>query len=184
MAFHFPASSGRSAHRLELGLNSGLISAQIHPGFQIPLNALLLVGVACALLALINIGSTTAFNALISLPLIALYVSYCISIAFLIRQKLHGRHPPYGPFKLGRWGVPTNLFSILYILYTLSFIALPTMMPVTGGNMNYAGPLVLAVIVIAIVDWAFSGRRRFHVPPLRLGPVEVDEAWVAGEASR
>lgn len=46
----------------------------------------------------------------------------------------------------------------------LSFVALPTIMPVTAANMNYAGPLVLAVAVLAVCDWVLSGRKRFKLP--------------------
>jgi hypothetical protein len=79
-------------------------------------------------------------------------------------RKLQGRHPQYGPFKLGRWGIPINLFACVYIDYMLSFVALPTVIPVTAVNMNYAGPLVLGVMIIAVADWIFRGRHRFEVP--------------------
>jgi choline transport protein len=104
---------------------------------------------------------------LISLPLISLYISYVIPIIFLLFRKLRGQHPVYGPFKLGRWGIPINIFSVLYVFYVLSFIPLPTIMPVTALNMNYAGPLVLAVIVLALGDWFISGRFRFQIPILK-----------------
>jgi choline transport protein len=126
-----------------------------------------MVGVVCCLLALIYIGSTTAFSALISLPLITLYISYMIPIAFLLLRKVRGQHPQYGPFKLGRWGIPINLYSVLYILYVLSFVPLPTILPVTALNMNYAGPLALAVIILALMDWFLSGRFRFEIPVLK-----------------
>jgi choline transport protein len=126
-----------------------------------------MVGVVCCLLALIYIGSTAAFNALISLPLITLYISYMIPIAFLLLRKVRGQHPQYGPFKLGRWGIPINLYSVLYILYVLSFVPLPTILPVTALNMNYAGPLALAVIILALMDWFLSGRFRFEIPVLK-----------------
>lgn len=136
----------------------------VHPTLKIPINALLLVGVICCLLALINIASVTAFNALISLPTIALYISYFIPIFFLVIRKLQNRHPHYGPFKLGRYGLPINLFALVYILYILSFLPFPTILPVTAVNMNYAGPLMAAVIVIALGDWFLSGKKRFSVP--------------------
>ncbi|KAF2718173.1 amino acid transporter [Polychaeton citri CBS 116435] len=132
--------------------------------WHLPLRALLLVAVICCLLSLINIGSYTAFNALISLPLIALYISYGIPIAFLLLRKLRGRTPELGPFNLGRYGVLINGLAVVYILYVLSFVALPTILPVTASNMNYAGPLVLAVMIIALVDWVVSGRKRFLLP--------------------
>lgn len=129
-----------------------------------PVRSLMLVVIICCLLSVINIGSATAFNALISLPLIALYISYGIPIFFLLLRKLRGRTPELGPFNLGRWGISVNLVAVLYILYVLSFVALPTLMPVTASNMNYAGPLVLAVAVITVCDWVVSGRKRFKLP--------------------
>jgi choline transport protein len=139
-------------------------ATQVHPTLRIPINALGLVGVICCLLALINIPSATAFNALISLPTIALYISYGIPILFIVIRKLQGRHPTYGPFKLGRWGLPINLFSLVYIVYILMFLAFPTVLPVDASTINYAGPLVGAVICISIGDWFISGKKRFRVP--------------------
>lgn len=124
----------------------------------------MLVAIICCLLSIINIGSITAFNALISLPLIALYISYGIPTLFLLIRKLRGRAPEMGPFNLGRWGILVNAFAVMYILYVLSFVALPTILPVSSNNMNYAGSLVLVVAVIAVGDCFVSGRKRFILP--------------------
>lgn len=43
----------------------------------------------------------------------------------------------------------------------------PTELPVTGSNMNYAGPLLGALIIGALLDWVISGRKRFKIPVLR-----------------
>jgi len=146
------------------GLPFSKTFSYVHPTLKIPINALILVGVICCLLALINIASSTAFNALISLPTIALYISYFIPIFFLVIRKLQNRHPQYGPFKLGSYGLPINLFALAYILYILTFLPFPTILPVEASNMNYAGPLVGAIIVIALGDWFVSGKKRFQVP--------------------
>ena len=137
---------------------------QVHPTLQIPLNALLLVGVIDALLALINIGSSTAFNALVSLPTIALYISYFIPITLILIRKLRGAHPAYGPWRMGRWGVPINIFSLVYILYIVIWTPWPQLLPVTASTFNYSGPILLAVILFALLDWSISGRKRFTVP--------------------
>ena len=79
-------------------------------------------------------------------------------------RKLQGRHPQYGPIRLGRWGIPINLYALVHILFVLSFAALPPSRPVTAATMNYAGPMVLAVIALALIDWFISGHRRFKVP--------------------
>ncbi|KAG4432887.1 hypothetical protein IFR05_011633 [Cadophora sp. M221] len=146
------------------GLPFSKTFSYIHPTLKIPLNSLLLVGTVCCLLSLINIGSSTAFNALISLPTIALYISYFIPIIFIVIRKLQNSHPRYGPFKLGHWGLPINLFSLVYILYILTFVPFPVMLPVTATTMNYAGPMMGAIIIIALGDWLISGRKRFEVP--------------------
>lgn len=136
----------------------------MHPKLQIPIPALLLVAFICALLALINIGSTVAFTALVSLPTVALYVSYFIPISLLVLRKLAGKHPKYGPFKLGRWGLPINLFSLAYIVFVLIWIPFPPGRPVTAQSMNYAGPLFLGVVFLALGDWFTTGKTRFKAP--------------------
>ena len=143
---------------------ANVFAAQVSVQWHMPIRALMLVAVICCLLSVINIGSATAFNALISLPLISLYISYGIPIFFLLIRKLRRRSPQMGPFNLGRWGIPVNTIAVLYILYVLSFVALPTIMPVSATTMNYAGPLVLAVMIIALGDWVISGRNRFKLP--------------------
>jgi hypothetical protein len=76
-------------------------------------------------------------------------------------RKIRGEHIPYGPFKLGRYGLATNLLALAYLLYFVIWMPFPTILPV---NMNDAGPLLGTVIVGALVDWTFSGRKRFKVP--------------------
>ncbi|ETS75560.1 hypothetical protein PFICI_12504 [Pestalotiopsis fici W106-1] len=132
--------------------------------FKQPLRALFLVVTVCVILCIISIGSTAAFNAMISLPLIGLYISYGIPIVFLLTLRLRNRVPKLGPFSLGSFGTPVNALAVGYILYVLSFAALPTVLPVSSENMNYAGPLVLAVMLAAGADWFVSGRRRFELP--------------------
>jgi len=109
---------------------------------------------------------TVAFNALLSLPTIGYYLSYFPPILFLLLAKLRGRPSiQYGPFRLGKiTGIVINAVSLMYILYILSFVALPTIRPVTGTNMNYAGPIVLAIVFCALADWTIGGRKRFVLP--------------------
>ncbi|CAO2649746.1 Nn.00g010380.m01.CDS01 [Neocucurbitaria sp. VM-36] len=94
------------------GLPFSHVFAKVHPKFKMPVNALCLIAVCLSLLALINIGSSTAFNAFISLPALALYISYFFPIFFLFWRRLLVKHPipiPWGPFKLGKMGPFVNL---------------------------------------------------------------------------
>jgi choline transport protein len=128
------------------------------------LNALGLVSVVSFLLSIIYVISTTAFNAIISLQTISLSVSYIPPILFFMLRKIRGEHISYGPFKLGRYGIATNVLALAYLLYVVIWMPFPTMLPVTGSNMNYAGPLLGAIIIAALLDWIISGHKRFKIP--------------------
>jgi choline transport protein len=113
---------------------------------------------------LINIGSTTALYAILSVSTIALYISYMLPILFLLIHRLRAKHIAYGPFKLGPFGILLNIFSLLYGIYILIWLPFPPFLPVTGTNMNYGGPVMGAVILFALVDGFVWGRKRFQVP--------------------
>ena len=132
-----------------------------------PLNALVLISVIAFLLSMIYIGSSTAFNAITSLVAVGLHVSYFLPILFILLRKIRGPPPTYGPFSLGRWGIPINLFSLMYLIFVIIWMPFPTVLPVTASTMNYAGPVLLLVIIGALVDWMISGHRRFEVPVAR-----------------
>lgn len=137
-----------------------------------PLNALGLIGVVCFLLSFIYIGSSTAFNAIISLTAIGLHISYILPIAFIMLRKIRGPPLAFGPFELGAWGIPINLFSLVYLFFVIIWMPFPTELPVTGSNMNYAGPILLAVIIGAVADWFISGYKRFDFPIARHIPLD------------
>jgi choline transport protein len=134
----------------------------------------MLVTFIVMLLNLINLGSTTAFFAILSLNTLALYISYCIPILFFIMAKLRGDDIPYGPFRLGRFGLPINVFALVYAIFISIFLPFPPYVPVTGATMNYGGPVMAFVIIFAIADWFWTGRKRFQVPVDPVYPVEME----------
>ncbi|KAF2867084.1 amino acid/polyamine transporter I [Massariosphaeria phaeospora] len=155
------------------GLPFSAFFAKVNPRFKMPINALMLIGTCLCLLALINIGSSTAFNAFISLPALALYISYFFPILFLFIRRVSRSHPepiPWGPFQLGALGPIVNLAAMCYIIFIIIWLPLPTFLPVDGLSMNYAGPIIGAVILGALLDWCISGRKRFQVPIARHRP--------------
>lgn len=135
-----------------------------------PINALGLITATCIALSLIYIGSTTAFNAIVSLSSIGLHVSYILPITFILLRKIRGPPIVYGPFNLGKWGIPVNMFALAYLIYVIIWMAFPTILPVTGSNMNYAGPILLTIILCGIADWFVSGHKRFELPIVRYNP--------------
>ncbi|KAH7066031.1 amino acid/polyamine transporter I [Paraphoma chrysanthemicola] len=138
------------------GLPFSRVFAKVHPKLKMPVNALCVVATCLCLLGLINIGSSTAFNAFISLPALALYMSRF--------STNHATPIPWGPFNLGKAGPVINLGAMSYIIFILIWMPLPGALPVDRWNLNYAGPVVGAVLVAAALDWCVNGRRRFRVP--------------------
>lgn len=106
---------------------------------------------------------------MLSLPTIALMLSYAIPIFFLAMRKISGEHPNYGPFKLGRWGLPINIYAICYCLYCMIWAAFPPILPVDSTTMNYAAPILIGIIFVALADWYTTGHKRFKVPTSKHG---------------
>ncbi|KAI9373493.1 amino acid/polyamine transporter I [Aspergillus egyptiacus] len=133
--------------------------AKVDSRLKIPLRALFLVSGCVFVLSFIQIGSTTAFNAILSLSTLGLYISYLFPLVFLvIRRFAAPQDIPQGAFRLGRWGLPVNLVAILFATYFSIFLPFPPTLPVTAENMNYAGPVLGLVMLLACLDWVVRGR--------------------------
>ena len=53
-----------------------------------------------------------------SLPrYLALILSYVIPVIPLLKRKLAGKHPQYRLIKLGREGIPINIFNLIFLLF-------------------------------------------------------------------
>lgn len=85
----------------------------------------------------------------------------------MLLRRLRGPQPSYGPFKLGALGVPLNLFSLCFLTYAMLWMPFPVTLPVNKDNMNYAGPVLGAVLLGALLDWFLTGRKRFQMPVVR-----------------
>ncbi|KAL2867846.1 putative amino acid permease [Aspergillus lucknowensis] len=151
------------------GLPFSNFFTHISPRYKIPLRALFLVSIVIVLLALINIGSTTAFNALLSMTTLGQYISYLIPVIFLLIKRIRAPHQVrWGTFRLGFWGIPLNLFTIAYGVYIIIFLPFPPEYPVTARNMNYAAPVFLAAVLFALVDWFVRGRKQWQGPRIKV----------------
>jgi amino acid transporter len=125
----------------------------------------LLTWLCTSLLSLINIGSTTAFNALLSLATIGFYFSYGIPILmFFIRRFSTARPIEFGPWTLGKLGIPVNMLAMAFCLFLVIFLPFPTVLPVTAQNMNYASVVFAGVILFSLIDWIIRGRKRYTGP--------------------
>lgn len=109
--------------------------AKVHPRLGQPLNALILAATLTILFGLILIGSSSAFNALISASVVALGVSYAIPIAINVGR---GRKmlPPRAFALPNAVGWAANLLGLAYTTVTTVLFLFPPELPVTTSNMS------------------------------------------------
>ncbi|KAL4752199.1 hypothetical protein BDW72DRAFT_212078 [Aspergillus terricola var. indicus] len=133
---------------------------------KIPLRALGLVTGWIFVLSFMQMGSSAAFNAILSLSALGLYISYLFPLVFLVRGRLKG-DVPTGAYSLGRWGLPLNLTAILFATYFAVFLPFPPTLPVTPENMNFSGPVLGLIMLCSCVDWVVRGRHKWTGPTMR-----------------
>jgi choline transport protein len=139
--------------------------SSVHPRMKVPLVSICLTGTVTCALSLINIGSATVFNAIVSLSVAGFFGSYLIPLSlFLYKRIKHPEQVPPGPWTLGRWGVYVNAFAIAWSLLIMFFSFWPTSVPVTPVNMNWSCVLWSAVVLFALGFWWIHGRKVYKGP--------------------
>ena len=116
--------------------------------------------ILCSIISLLH----TNHNHRTSLSTLGLYSSYLLPALLVIIRRLEGRSPAPGPWTLGKWGLPINCLGLAWGVYCVTFLPFPPFLPVTGESMNYAGPIMGAIICLALGDWFTHGHKRFVLP--------------------
>lgn len=128
------------------------------------MNAILLsLGITIGL-ALINIGSTAAFNSVVSLLVSSLFTGYFISIGCILLKRLRGEPLPPSRFSLGKFAIPLNFISLLYITFALIMSFFPTAKAVTAQSMNWSVLVWGAIIGMSTVIYYLHGRKVYKGP--------------------
>ncbi|OAA50750.1 Amino acid/polyamine transporter I [Beauveria brongniartii RCEF 3172] len=142
--------------------------------------------IAC-LLALINLGSATALNAVISLSISCLYLSYFICASLLLyRRTTKGFQMPgtsempalanttgaelvWGPWHLpGALGIVNNVISCIYLIVIFFFSFWPGMMNPAAANMNYAAVVTGFILIFSILYYVFWARKEYEGPIIEI----------------
>ncbi|KAF2028377.1 amino acid transporter [Setomelanomma holmii] len=141
-----------------------LIARQVRPGWDIPLNSVMISYMIAVLLSLINIGSTVAFNIITSLGTGALLSSYIMSVSCVTLKRIRGEPLLASSFSLGRLGLPLNVFSVLFL--TLAFIMtfFPQSSRAEPVAMNWNILVFGVVVVFSGVYFVVRGRFAYKGP--------------------
>ena len=114
---------------------------------------------------LINVGSSTAFNAITSVSVVGLFSTYAMAIALFALHKWKGKETiNYGPWSMGKYGILVNIASVAFVVFICIFSLFPAYQPVTALNMNYASVLFGFVLSLTAVAWLSYGSQRFKGP--------------------
>lgn len=131
------------------------------------------------ILGVLYIGSTTAFNSMVTACIVLLYISYAIPVVLLLMK---GRdNIKHGPFWMGRFGLFCNYVLLIWTAFTLVMYSFPYSKPIKAGTMNYVSAVYGVVAVIIMGYWYARGKRTFrsrdereHLGEWADGPIHQD----------
>ncbi|PKY07962.1 amino acid permease [Aspergillus campestris IBT 28561] len=157
------------------GLPASPFFSRVHPKLKVPLNALYLTISLVIIFGCIFLGSSSAFNAIVSSSVVMLDISYVMPIAI---NCIRGRNMlPERHFVLPKlFGWIANMVSICYISITTVLFLFPPSLPVTGSGMNYCVVAFGIILIVSGVQWFVDGRKNF------VGP-RIDVDVISGELS-
>ncbi|KAJ5112181.1 hypothetical protein N7532_000226 [Penicillium argentinense] len=140
------------------------IWAKVHPRLGVPVWSLVLLTGIQMLLGLINLGSSSAFTAFVSVGVIALAVAYAIPISLsLFQGRVEVKHAKWncGNFV----GTIANVLALAWIAFELVLFSMPTALPVTRVSMNYASVVFVGFMVISAVWYFVYAKKHYKGPP-------------------
>ncbi|KAL9005509.1 MAG: hypothetical protein Q9188_001711 [Gyalolechia gomerana] len=139
---------------------------RVKPGWNIPLNALLVSLGFAIVIALINLGSSVALNAIVSLTMSALISSYIVSIGCLVSKRLRREPLPDSRFSLGKYGMVVNIAALVFLIPFFIFVLFPTATPVDAQTMNWNVSMFGGITVFATIYYILRGSKLYRPPVL------------------
>ncbi|CAD1783750.1 similar to Saccharomyces cerevisiae YGL077C HNM1 Choline/ethanolamine transporter [Maudiozyma barnettii] len=141
------------------GLPYSHLWSQVNPTVGVPLYAHLMSCAWIAIIGLLYLASSTAFNSLITGCISFLLLSYIIPVICLLKKK---RNIPHGPFWLGKFGLLCNIVLIGWTIFAIVFFSFPPVLPVTKDNMNYVSVVLVGYFIYTVLYWKFKGVKEFN----------------------
>ncbi|RMZ79177.1 hypothetical protein DV738_g3462, partial [Chaetothyriales sp. CBS 135597] len=158
------ASRQTFAFARDNGLPFAAWLGHVHPSLHIPVNAVILSVSYAMALSLINIGSSTAFNAILSLSTVALMSTYILSIACIISRRFSGQPLPPSRWTLGRMGLPINIAAMVYTTWGFFWSFWPNSYHVDAATFNWACVLFFGLMSISTVLYLIYARKIYEGP--------------------
>ena len=137
--------------------------------YAVPTRMIVCISVIQMLLGFLYLGSSTAFNAVLSMAILGMYASYILPIIYMLFYgRKQGMHKP-GPFKLGRAGGTTiNVIAATWLAFAMVFSMFPSYQPVTPQNMNYSIVVMGGWLLFGGIYFFLFGRKQYSGPAIEV----------------
>ena len=145
----------------DLGFPFGRWIAKVDTAGTYPVNSCLVVWAFVVLINLITLGSVVAFEAIVSLQILALMFTYLVSLSCIVWRRLFGAPLPASPWTLGRFALPINIIAVCYCVYLITFLPWPGSVPVTAATMNWSCVMFGGIMLIAAVYYGLQARKTY-----------------------
>jgi amino acid transporter len=165
--------------------------ATVNPKTQTPIVPAITIGVIAAFILVINIAQPKIFTVLTSIAIIMIYLAYLMVTGPMLKKRLQGQWPPKdlkegGYFTMGKWGLPVNIFAVVWGATMALNLAWPRAAVYgEGWYYEWGAFIYIGVILGAGLLWyALIGRN--HIGTLKSHAVETtaeaDPDELAGQA--
>ncbi|KAL6853903.1 hypothetical protein ACP4OV_019932 [Aristida adscensionis] len=136
---------------------------------EVPFNVVWLSVSVAFVMALTSLGSQVAFQAMVSIATLGMYIAYALPIFFRVTTARSSFVP--GPFHLGKYGVAVGWVGVGWVALVTVLFCLPVAYPVAVETFNYTPVAVGGVLLLSLGAWVLHARFWFR------GPVtNVDDA--------
>lgn len=96
-------------------LPASSLLARVSPRFKTPVLPAIIIGIVGVVILVININQPQIFSVITSIAIIMIYVAYLLVTTPMLIRRLRGTwEPAEGRFTLGRFGLPVNIFAVLW----------------------------------------------------------------------
>lgn len=129
---------------------------------EVPVNAVWMSAFISFCMALTSLGSLVAFEAMVSIATIGLYIAYALPIFFRITLARNSFIP--GPFNLGRYGILVGWVAVLWVITISVLFSLPVAYPISTETLNYTPVAVGGLLILTVSTWILRARHWFKGP--------------------
>jgi len=136
---------------------------EVHPTTRSPYRMVLVVLIIDLILLFIPLGSNLAFAAVTSISTVGYQLSYLIPI-YLRLTSGRSIFTQAREFNLGRFSIPLNVISFVFLAITSVFLFFPQASPISAQNFNWALAVTPAFFIVAVVYWQYWAKDHFTGP--------------------